>query len=106
MKKLPFCFRAKLLSFALTYCDKERIQPVLQARCLLETKILYDQVNRAVNSDLDLDSSSDLDTRESPARAAIKQTQEILSSTKRTTSAVLSTLTDKKVNIVLLTDQL
>ena len=37
-------------------------------------------------------------SRESPfsARAAIKQTQQILSSTKRTTTSVLSTITDHK----------
>ncbi|XP_012940751.1 neuroblastoma-amplified sequence [Aplysia californica] len=87
--------KAKLLSFALTYCDRDMIPPVLQARCLLETQILYEQVNRAVN-DTREGSSEYSESRESPfsARAAIQQTQEILSSTRRTTSAVLSTVTD------------
>ncbi|BFY98427.1 hypothetical protein BsWGS_01467 [Bradybaena similaris] len=87
--------KAKLLSFALTYCTKDMIQPVLQARCLLETQILYEQINKILNEDKESDSQA---SRESPfsARAAIKQTQQILSSTKKTTSAVLSTMTDAK----------
>ena len=70
------------------------IQPVLQARCLLETQTLYEEVNAAVNAIEPEDSRE----RESPfsARAVIKQTQEILSSTKKTTSAVLSTMTDAR----------
>lgn len=52
-------------------------------------------MNKMLNESKESDSS---ESRESPfsARAAIKQTQHILSSTKRTTSAVLSTVTDTK----------
>ena len=31
--------RAKLLSFAVTYCSNDMIQPILQARALLETQV-------------------------------------------------------------------
>ncbi|KAH9508425.1 hypothetical protein Btru_055206 [Bulinus truncatus] len=89
--------KAKLLSFAMTYCSQEKIQQVLQARCLLETQILYEKVNKVVLEVSETDNNS-LSSRESPfsARSAIKQTQQILSSTKQTTSAVLSTVTDSK----------
>lgn len=58
-------------------------------------QILYEQINKILNEDKESDSPA---SRESPfsARAAIKQTQQILSSTKKTTSAVLSTMTDAK----------
>ncbi|CAL1537532.1 unnamed protein product [Lymnaea stagnalis] len=84
--------KAKLLSFAVTYCVKEKIQPVLQARCLLKTQILYEQVNKVVGEET---SKKNSDSRESPfsARAVIQQTQQILSSSKQT---VLSTFTDAK----------
>ncbi|KAK7009358.1 neuroblastoma-amplified sequence [Biomphalaria glabrata] len=89
--------KAKLLSFAMTYCSKDKIQQVLQARCLLETQILYERVNKVV-IEVSETASNSSDIRESPfsAKAAIKQTQQILSSTKHTTSALLSTMTDAK----------
>ncbi|GFN79688.1 neuroblastoma-amplified sequence-like [Plakobranchus ocellatus] len=123
--------KSKLLSFALTYCSNNMIQPILQATALLESQMLYEQVNKAVrggensnhlnhqatvapvsttksnsnsnSTSQNQDSSQEADdrpasSRESPfsARAAIKQTQQILSSTKRTTTSVLSTITDHK----------
>ena len=32
-------FRVELLSFAVTYCSVDMIEPVLQARTLLETQV-------------------------------------------------------------------
>ncbi|KAK7477823.1 hypothetical protein BaRGS_00030901 [Batillaria attramentaria] len=63
--------KVSLLSFAVTFCSVEMIEPILQARSLLQRQ-------------------------GSPfsARAALQQTQEILSSTQRHTRAVLSSVTD------------
>ena len=43
-------YRVELLSFAVTFCSSEMIEPVLQARTLLETQVNYTSHN--VETDL------------------------------------------------------
>ncbi|XP_053405478.1 NBAS subunit of NRZ tethering complex-like [Mercenaria mercenaria] len=88
-------FRAKveLLSFAVTFCTPDMIEPILQARALLETQVLFEGISSKVQ-----ESEEDSNKRVSPfsSKAALQQTQHILASTKQTTKAVLSTVTDSK----------
>ncbi|XP_033750641.1 neuroblastoma-amplified sequence-like [Pecten maximus] len=85
--------KAKLLSFSVTYCTPDMIEPILQAKALLETQILHRSLNTDVQGEMDEGSS----TVEVPlsARAALKQTKNILTSTTKSTKALLSTMADK-----------
>ncbi|KAL4228277.1 hypothetical protein ACF0H5_013708 [Mactra antiquata] len=85
--------KVELLSFAVTFCDADMIEPVLQAKALLETQVLYERLSSKVDDD-----TEDGNKRVSPfsSKAALQQTAQILTSTKQTTKAVLSTITDSK----------
>ncbi|XP_076465960.1 NBAS subunit of NRZ tethering complex-like isoform X2 [Babylonia areolata] len=103
--------KVSLLSFAVTFCSADMIEPILQARSLLHRQLLLEKVGRVLSQqtgqggqeggeagreqgDVDI---TDRNTRQgSPfsARAALEQTQAILSSTQRHTRAVLSSVTD------------
>ncbi|XP_048258558.1 NBAS subunit of NRZ tethering complex-like isoform X1 [Haliotis rufescens] len=84
--------KVNLLSFAMTFCTADMIEPILQAKCLLETQLLIEKVS----TDMSEETEVAVSVTGSPfsAKAAIKQTQHILSSTSRTTKAMLSTVTD------------
>ncbi|KAL3866901.1 hypothetical protein ACJMK2_044151 [Sinanodonta woodiana] len=87
--------KVELLSFAVTFCTSDMIEKVLQARALLETQLLFEKLNSTVEeSSTSKGTESRLNTFS--ARAALQQTQQILSSTTHTTRAVLSTVTDAK----------
>ncbi|XP_064620288.1 NBAS subunit of NRZ tethering complex-like [Lineus longissimus] len=81
--------KVKLLSFAVTHCTPDMIEPILRAKCLLETQIIFEKVNTIMEPEQN--------SRLSPfsARGALEQTKEILTSTKQTTRHVLSTVSDK-----------
>ncbi|XP_021365609.1 neuroblastoma-amplified sequence-like [Mizuhopecten yessoensis] len=85
--------KAKLLSFSVTYCTPDMIEPILQAKALLETQILHRSLNTDVQGEVDEGSQ----THEVPlsARDALTQTKNILTSTTKSTKALLSTMTDK-----------
>ncbi|XP_052240269.1 NBAS subunit of NRZ tethering complex-like isoform X2 [Dreissena polymorpha] len=85
--------RLELLSFGLTYCTADMIEPILQAKALLETQVLCEGIGSEV-----AEPNPETASRVSPfsAKAALQQTRHILSSTKQTTRAVLSTVTDSK----------
>ncbi|KAK3097270.1 hypothetical protein FSP39_008222 [Pinctada imbricata] len=83
--------KMKLLTFAMTYCDGDMIEPILQAKALLETQVLYDTIHKGTQEK----SSVRGDNPFSPS-SALKQTKQILTSTTKTTKAVLSTVADKK----------
>ncbi|XP_046551537.1 LOW QUALITY PROTEIN: neuroblastoma-amplified sequence-like [Haliotis rubra] len=81
--------KVNLLSFAMTFCTADMIEPILQAKCLLETQLLIERVSTDMSEEAVAVTSSPFS-----AKAAIKQTQHILSSTSKTTKAMLSTVTD------------
>ncbi|XP_060067245.1 NBAS subunit of NRZ tethering complex-like [Ylistrum balloti] len=85
--------KTKLLSFSVTYCTSDMIEPILQAKALLETQILH----RSLNTDVQGEVDESCQTAEVPlsARAALSQTKHILTSTTKSTKALLSTMTDK-----------
>ncbi|XP_052794949.1 NBAS subunit of NRZ tethering complex-like [Mya arenaria] len=85
--------RLDLLSFAVTYCSPDMIEPVLQARAVIETQVLCEGISSRVE-----ETSEDSGARVSPfsARAALQHTHKILTSTGETTRAVLSTVTDAR----------
>ncbi|KAK3595169.1 hypothetical protein CHS0354_002768 [Potamilus streckersoni] len=87
--------KVELLSFAVTFCTPDMIENVLQARALLETQLLFEKLNSTVE-DSSTSRGSEPRLSSFSARAALQQTQQILSSTTRTTRAVLSTVTDAK----------
>ena len=68
------------------------IEPILRAKHLLEAQILCERVQCQIT---DRDSASPMDTRIA-AKNALKQTREILTSTTKTTKAVLSSMSDGK----------
>ncbi|XP_076101260.1 NBAS subunit of NRZ tethering complex-like [Mytilus galloprovincialis] len=83
--------KADLLSFSLAYCPADMIEPILQAKAVLETQMLYS----TIHTDMEVDDKS---SERAPlsATAALQHTTEILSSTTKTTKAVLSTVADTK----------
>ncbi|ESP01249.1 hypothetical protein LOTGIDRAFT_212786 [Lottia gigantea] len=92
--------KIELLSYAVAYCTPDMIERILQARSLLERQILYEKINGTIDH-----SSGDNNHHESTegkrlspftAQTAILQANQILSSTSKTTKAVLSSVTDKK----------
>ncbi|KAK7115948.1 NBAS subunit of NRZ tethering complex-like [Littorina saxatilis] len=102
--------KVSLLSFAVTFCSPDMIEPILQARSLLQRQLLLEKVGKVLSQQVHADTATaggdgsedtttgaDRSSRQgSPfsARAALEQTQAILSSTQRHTRAVLSSVTD------------
>ncbi|XP_013421684.1 neuroblastoma-amplified sequence [Lingula anatina] len=89
--------KAELLSFAVTHCSADMIEPILRAKCLLETKILYDTIQTQTHQETDSNKGTKA-TNRSPfsARGALQQTKEILTSTSKTTKSLLTTFSDKQ----------
>ncbi|XP_069137324.1 NBAS subunit of NRZ tethering complex-like [Argopecten irradians] len=86
--------KAKLLSFSVTYCTADMIEPILQAKALLETQILHRSLNTDVQGEMGEDTDQTVEVPLS-ARAALTQTKNILTSTTKSTKALLSTMADK-----------
>ncbi|XP_041364061.1 neuroblastoma-amplified sequence-like isoform X2 [Gigantopelta aegis] len=88
--------KVDLFLFAMTYCSPDMIEPILQAKCQLETRMLYEDLTVTIGMDKHEDDLGN-SPESSPftAKAAIMQTRQILSSTTKTTRAMLSTVTDR-----------
>ncbi|XP_025077701.1 neuroblastoma-amplified sequence-like [Pomacea canaliculata] len=97
--------KISLLSFAVTFCTPQMIEPILLARSLLQRQLQLENVSKVLTQEVENQQTGMHDSGEeithkgregSPfsARAALRQTQEILSSTQRKTKAVLSSVTD------------
>ncbi|GAB1605191.1 neuroblastoma-amplified sequence-like [Argonauta hians] len=106
--------RIELLEFALTYCDPNQIQSILDAKALIDIQLLYDQVcaefgpasfseekpsPSMVNSAISEGGMSDFFTPEQSPQTSmhvLSQTKDILLTTGELTKGVLSTVTDVK----------
>ncbi|KAK2171518.1 hypothetical protein NP493_1055g01018 [Ridgeia piscesae] len=91
--------KLELLCFAITYCTPKMIEPILRAKCLLETQVNFfrDHFLHGVFS-LQVADSKNQSPGDSPfsARGAIRQTKEILSSTNKATRAALLHVSDTR----------
>ncbi|XP_070541643.1 NBAS subunit of NRZ tethering complex-like [Ptychodera flava] len=93
--------RKSLLSYALTYCDADVIETLMNSRSLLETQILYQTLD--IHKDADTQQTDDgSSTSEqagvyhSPLQKTRAVTRDVLTNTTMTTKAVLATVSDKQ----------
>ncbi|CAI9734159.1 neuroblastoma-amplified sequence-like [Octopus vulgaris] len=105
--------RIELLEFALTYCDPDQIQSILDAKALIDIQMLYDQVcaefgtmsssdekpSSMIDSTISDSGVSDFFTPEQSPQTSmhvLNQTKDILLSTGELTKGMLSSVTDVK----------
>ncbi|XP_074650577.1 NBAS subunit of NRZ tethering complex-like [Tubulanus polymorphus] len=84
-----------LLSFAVTHCTPDMIEPILRARSLLETQMLYERLQTEVKGTDSADGGCVSKPSVLSPAGALQQTKELLSTTSETTRTVLSALSDK-----------